>query len=63
MLDTLGYKDTFRISNIYCFSMATMVAHTGLKVALYMHGLSGMALYKLYHQINLVVKDQYYLLT
>jgi len=40
-----------------------MVAQTGLKVVLYMHGLSSMILHKLYHQINLDVADQYYLLT
>jgi len=43
--------------------MTTVVAQTGLKIALYMHGLTSMILYKLYHQINLDVKDQYYLLT
>jgi len=33
MLDTQGYKYTFRICNIYCYSTATVVMRTCLNVA------------------------------
>jgi len=32
MLDTKGYKHTLRICNTYCFSTATVIALTRLKV-------------------------------
>jgi len=35
MLDTLGYKHTLRICNIYCFSTAVMVAEKRLNITLY----------------------------
>jgi len=38
--NNLGYKHTFRMCNIYCFSTKTMVARTRLKVALYVLCLS-----------------------
>jgi hypothetical protein len=40
MLHNYGYKHTLRISNPYCFSIATIVAQTCLKVMLYVHCLS-----------------------
>ena len=40
MLDTKGYKYTIRICNINYFSIATMVARTGLNVTFYVHRLS-----------------------
>ena len=40
MLDTLGYRHTHRICNIYCFSTATLVARTWLIVLLSVHCLS-----------------------
>jgi len=35
MMDVLGYKHILRICDTYCFSTATMVARTRLKVTLY----------------------------
>jgi len=40
MMNILGYKHTLRICDTYCFSTATMVARTSLKVTLYVHFLS-----------------------
>jgi len=40
MLDTWGYKHTLRACNLYCFSIATMVAQTRLNVTLNVHCLS-----------------------
>jgi len=40
MLDTQGYKHTFRICNTYCFSTATKFARTRLNITLYVHCLS-----------------------
>jgi len=37
MLDAKGYNHTLRICNINCFSSATMVARTRLKVTLYVN--------------------------
>jgi len=37
VLDTKGYKHTFRMCNIYCFSTATMVVRTRLNVSLHIH--------------------------
>ena len=39
-LDALGYKHTFSICNIYCFSTTTMVARTLLSVMFNIHCLS-----------------------
>ena len=37
MLYSVGYKQTIRICNNYCFSTATVVAWTRLSVTLYVH--------------------------
>jgi len=40
ILNTYGYKHTFRIRNIYCFSTATMVSWNRLNITLYVHRMS-----------------------
>jgi len=39
-LRCLGYKDTLRTCNIYCFSAATMVVRTRFIITLYVHCVS-----------------------
>ena len=40
MFDAYGFRHTLRVSNIYCFSTATMVTRTCISVTLYAHCLS-----------------------